>query len=81
MCCPWIFFFFIFFSFFFFFFFLFSVWNPKYAGVSRGAGMNGMGCTDETGHTSKAGQFLRVHHSTRKRRYIQFFELLEAITA
>ena len=40
--------------------------------------MNGMGCTGEAGQTSKAGQFLRLHQSTWKRLYIQFFELLEA---
>ena len=40
--------------------------------------MNGMGCTGEAGQTSKAGQFLRLHHSRWKRLYIQFFELLEA---
>ena len=35
--------------------------------------MNGMGCTGEAGETSKAGQFLRLHHSTRKRLYIHSF--------
>ena len=39
--------------------------------------MNGLGCTGEAGQTSKTGQFLR-HHSTQKRLYIKFFELLEA---
>ena len=43
--------------------------------------MNGMGRTGEAGQTSKVGQFLRLHHSTWKRLYIQFFELLEASAA
>ena len=48
--------------------------QPRYA-------TNGMGRTGEAGQTSKAGQFLRLHHSTWKRLYIQFFELLEANAA
>ena len=28
--------------------------------------MNGMGCPGEAGQTSKAGQLLRLHHSTWK---------------
>ena len=43
--------------------------------------MNGMGCTCEAGQTNKVGQFLILHNSTRKRFYIQFFELLEANAA
>ena len=35
--------------------------------------MNGMGCTGEPGQTSKAGQFLRLHHSTWKRLSIKLF--------
>ena len=31
--------------------------------------MNMTGCTGKVGQTSKAGQFLRLHHSTWKRRY------------
>ena len=42
---------------------------------------NGMGFTGEAGQTSKAGQFLRLHHSTWKRLYIDLFELLEASAA
>ena len=43
--------------------------------------MNWMDCTGEAGQTIMAGQFLRLHHSTWKRLYIQFFELLEANAA
>ena len=43
--------------------------------------MDGMGCIGEADQTSKVGQFLRLHHSTWKRFYIQFFELLEASAA
>ena len=43
--------------------------------------MKRTGCTGEAGQTSKVGQFLRLHHSTWKRLYIQFFELLEARAA
>ena len=32
--------------------------------------MNGMECTGEADQTSKAGQFLRLHHSTWKKVYI-----------
>ena len=43
--------------------------------------MDGMGCTGEADQTSKAGQFLRLHHSSWKRLCIQFFELQEANVA
>ena len=43
--------------------------------------MNGKGCTGEAGQTSKADQFLILHHDTRNRLYIQFFEVLEANAA
>ena len=43
--------------------------------------MNWMDCTGEAGQTNKANQFLRLHHSTWKRLYIQFFELVEANAA
>ena len=52
----------------------------EWDGMYRNA-MNGMGCTGEAGQTSKAGQFLRLQHSTWKILYIQFFELLEANAA
>ena len=39
--------------------------------------MDEMGSTGEAGQTSRARQFLRLHYSTWKRLYIQFFELLE----
>ena len=59
-----------------------SFWNPKSAGTCQPRNaVNGMGCTGEAGQTSKAGQFLRLHHSTWKRLYIQFFELLKASAA
>ena len=42
-----------------------SFWNPKSAGTCQPRNaMDGMGCTGEAGQTSKAGQFLRLHHST-----------------
>ena len=34
--------------------------------------MNGTGCTGEAGQTSKAGQFLRLHHSTQQKIYVEF---------
>ena len=42
--------------------------------------MNGMGCTGEAGQTGGEGggeQFLKVHHSTWNKPYIQFVELME----
>ena len=45
-------------------------------GCQQRNAMNGMGCIGEAGQTSKAGQFLRLHHSTWKRLYIQFLLLL-----
>ena len=42
--------------------------------------MNGMGCTGEADQTSKAGRF-GLHRSTRKKLYIQLFELLMKVSA
>ena len=57
------------------------VLKSKTCGCQPRNAMKGMGCTGEADQTSKAGQFLRLHHSTRKRLHIQFFELLEASAA
>ena len=53
-------------------------WNPKKCGCQQRNAMNGMGCICEADQTSTVGQFLRLRHSTWKKVYIQFFELLEA---
>ena len=34
--------------------------------------MNGMGCTGEAGQTSKAGQFLRLHHIVNIQLFMHF---------
>ena len=34
--------------------------------------MNGMGCTGEAGQTSKARQFLRLHHIVNIQLYMHF---------
>ena len=55
--------------------------NPKNAHVSRGTQRMGSDVQVKQVRQVRWGQFLRLHHSTRKRLYIQFFELLEANAA
>ena len=38
--------------------------ESKMCGCQQRNAMNRMGCTGEAGQTSKAGQFLRLHHNT-----------------
>ena len=49
-------------------------WNPDSAGVGTGAQtIPGMGC--KVDWTSTTGQFFKLHHSTQRELYVQFFEL------
>ena len=58
-----------------------SFWYPKSAGISSRTQWMGWDIQVKQVRQVRWGQFLRLHHSTWKRLYIQFFELLEASAA
>ena len=50
--------------------FCFFVFESKKCGSQQRDAMNWIGCKGDVDQTSKAGQFLRLHHSTWKKVYI-----------
>ena len=52
-------------------------WNPKRTGVSRGTQRTRSDVASMWSRVDKAAQFLRLHHSTWKKRYIYFLELFK----
>ena len=54
------------------------VLKPENCVCQQWNAMNGMGCKGEVDQTRKAGPFLRLHHSTWKKLYFQFFRISEA---